>query len=413
VTDGDRPMAETVDETDESEELDAPEEDALIEAFTEFVRASQIHGRPAVGHEALLSVAHVATYLNVSTSTVRNLALGGSLRFTRIGDRLRFRRNWLDEFIDAGGGEVPAPPARDPRPIVESGRRRSPPRPARPRPTGRPKPSTYVQLVGEQELRMLSDAGSGTIQTWHVGDRSPLCGLGGLWSGSTRRWPRALLCTKCLTALGSRPGADLALFGVGRVAMMRQTHRGATVTAIRTGFHIGNGRRTLCGKSDGPWSLTERIPRTKRCFVCEHRERWEARDDDPNILSPRPLTPLRVLLDTGPIDPPLRALLEAHPRALDARQAREPLTERIRWDDGAMGASHARGERIGQFTDPGGLLRGPDQWSVFTISDRVGVAFATTQDALERLPEWAEAIERALALYARWAKEPRAQRVGR
>ena len=262
-------------------------------------------------------------------------------------------------------------------------------------------------------MRLLSATGSGTIQTWHLGDRTPLCGLAGRWSSSTRRWPRAFLCAKCLTAVASLPGADLALFGVGRVAMMRVTHRGTTVTAIRSGFHIGNGRRTLCGRRDGPWSPTERIPRTKQCFVCEHRERWEARDDDPNILAPRPLTPLRVLLDAGPIDPRLRALLEAHPGALDARQAREPLTERMRWRDDANGASHAAGERIGQFSDPGRLVRGSGQWPLFTISDREGVAFATTQDALERLPEWAEAIERALVLYARWAKEPRARRNAR
>lgn len=403
-------MRETVDEGDESE---ASAADALIEALIEFVRARQRRARPSGTAEALLSVADAATYLNVSTSTVRNLALRGSLRCARIGDRLRFRRAWLDEFIDAGGGEVPPPPERDPRPVVDSGSPQQRARPARRRPTERSKPPTYVQRVGDQELRLLSDSGSGSIQTWHIGERSPLCGVGGRWGGSTQRWPRAVLCAKCLTALASLPGSDVALFGVGRVAMMRPTRRGTTVTAIRSGFHIGDGRRTLCGRSDRPWSLTERIPRTKRCFVCEHRERWEARDDDPNVLSPRPLTPLRVLLDTGPIDSRLLALLEAHPRALDARQAREPLTEQMRWHDDAIGASHAASERIGTFMDPGRLVHGSNRWPLLTISDREGVAITTTQDALERLPEWAESIEAALALYARWAKEPRARRSAR
>src|SRR5439155_15669826 len=104
-----------------------------------------------------------------------------------------------------------------------------PTRPARARLTARPKPLTYVQRVGDQELRLLSDGRSGTIHTWHIGDRTPLCGLGGRWSGSTRRWPRALLCAKCLTALASLQGADLALFGAVRVAMMRLTHRGTAV----------------------------------------------------------------------------------------------------------------------------------------------------------------------------------------
>jgi excisionase family DNA binding protein len=64
----------------------------------------------AVGPEPLLSIADAARYLNVSTTTVRNLAVGGKVRSTRVGDRIRFRRTWLDEWIDAGGGEVPVPP---------------------------------------------------------------------------------------------------------------------------------------------------------------------------------------------------------------------------------------------------------------------------------------------------------------
>jgi hypothetical protein len=51
-------------------------EEALIRAFTAFIR-SAARGEPtlALAAEALLSVADAAQYLNVSTTTVRNLAL--------------------------------------------------------------------------------------------------------------------------------------------------------------------------------------------------------------------------------------------------------------------------------------------------------------------------------------------------
>src|SRR5438128_2855582 len=46
-------FGETVDEADET---DAPDENILIEAFAEFVRATHARGRPGARPEALLSV---------------------------------------------------------------------------------------------------------------------------------------------------------------------------------------------------------------------------------------------------------------------------------------------------------------------------------------------------------------------
>lgn len=123
---------------------------------------------------------------------------------------------------------------------------------------------------------------------------------------------------------------------------------------------------------------------------------------------------LRVLVDAGPVDPRFRALLEAHPSSLDPRQAREPLTERMRWDNRGVRAAHAAGEPLNAFAgSPPYFARPHDHWLLFTVSDREAVAFATTEVALDRLKEQADAIERAMTLYARWAKEDRAAKAGR
>ena len=212
------------------------------------------------------------------------------------------------------------------------------------------------------------------------------------------------MCKPCLSALTALPEADLARFDIGRVYMMRLTQRGDTTTEIRAGYHAGDGRKTLCGKKDGPWALTEREPRTKQCFVCDHRRRWNARDDDPNILSPRPVTPMKVLVDAGPLDPRLVEMLEAHPESLDARHAAEPLDDDAiwtnRWHD-----QHRRAEPIGRFTGSAGPLKPqPDRWLQWTISDRLEFGL-DLEDALKRVPEWANDIERATTLYRRWSKE--------
>ena len=115
---------------------------------------------------------------------------------------------------------------------------------------------------------------------------------------------------------------------------------------------------------------------------------------------------MRVLVDTGPLDPRLRTLLEAHPRSLDARQAVEPLDEQARWSESRLVAIHRAGEPICQFAGQPTYLRGDRAgWPVYTVSDRPDLAFATTDTALERLPEWAEDIDRALDLYKRWASD--------
>jgi excisionase family DNA binding protein len=165
------------------DEADDSAESALIQAFADFMRATASGDRVAsAGPEPLMSIADAARYLNVSTTTVRNLAVSGKVRSTRVGDRIRFRRAWLDEWIDAGGGEVPvlSPPPKPPAPERPTSRTT-----ARRRAEPRPKPPTYIQRIGDQESRLLSDkAGGRGASTWHVGVRAPLCEATGRWTSA-------------------------------------------------------------------------------------------------------------------------------------------------------------------------------------------------------------------------------------
>jgi len=397
------------------EERDDPTEAALIRAFTDFIRSMDSGERPAASApEALLSITDAARYLAVSTTTVRNLAVGDKVRSTRVGDRIRFRRAWLDEWIDAGGGEIPTLPPAPPRQTAE----RPPPRPARQgirhRREPKPKPPTYIQRIAGQEMRLLADTACRGATTWHVGAQTPLCGATGRWTWKLERRPTGYVCPRCLTSVAAIPDADLKQFGVGRVYMMRLTRRGETATALRTGYHTGNGARTLCGKKDGPWALTEREPKAKQCFVCDHRKRWEARDLDPNMLVPRPITPFTILVDAGSINLRLLEVIERHPASIDAWQAVEPLDKEMMWSRDRWQGVMRSAQRLGQFTGPtvGTGVRS-DPWSSWMISERPDVGIEVSDLTYPRFDEWARDIERAAVLYVKWAKEAPAQSAAR
>lgn len=194
--------------------------------------------------------------------------------------------------------------------------------------------------------------------------------------------------------------------------MVRLSSRAGTLAPIRAGYHTGDGRRTLCGKRDGPWALTDREPRARECFVCDHRRRWYARDLDANILVPRPVTPLTVLVDAGTIGPRLREVLERHPQALDPRHSKEPVTENVAWSTQRWAGVVHTANRIGAFTPPKGSWLSPPQfWGTHLISERPLPGAADPERALTQLPDWAESIERAMALYAHWANESARRRV--
>jgi hypothetical protein len=83
------------------------------------------------------------------------------------------------------------------------------------------------------------------------------------------------MCPACLTAAVRMAGVEMGSIPITRVCMVRETRRGDSVALIKTGWHLGNGRVTSCGKHDGPWHLTEREPPKEICFVCGERRRWE------------------------------------------------------------------------------------------------------------------------------------------
>ena len=217
---------------------------ALIQAFAEFVRSTAAGERTsAIGIEPLLTVADAARYLSVSRTTVRNLAGDGKVRSTRVGDRIRLlsrvvgrvdrRRRWRGPGSAARAqatcsGETGVAIA------TRSVRRRAEPK---------PKPPTHIQRIRDQDMRLLAPSGR-AVSSWHIGDRSPLCGASGQWTSSLQRWPRAYMCRTCITALAAVPEADLSAFGVARADMLRVTHRSETATPIRAGYHSGDGRRT-------------------------------------------------------------------------------------------------------------------------------------------------------------------------
>jgi hypothetical protein len=127
---------------------------------------------------------------------------------------------------------------------------------------------------------------------------------------------------------------------------------------------------------------------------------------------PRPVTPLRVLVDAGPLDPRLRGLLERHPQSLDARHTKDPLTEDVVWSSQRWEEVARTADRIGEFTPPKGTWLPPSQrWGTYIISEGSVPGAADTEKALDHLPDWAESIERAMALYAKWARESPRHRI--
>jgi excisionase family DNA binding protein len=48
----------------------------------------------------LLSVEQVARRLNVSAQTVRTLTRTGGLRTVRVGTKMRFRPQWVEDYIE-------------------------------------------------------------------------------------------------------------------------------------------------------------------------------------------------------------------------------------------------------------------------------------------------------------------------
>jgi excisionase family DNA binding protein len=58
----------------------------------------------APSDESLLTTRQVAKRMEVTAQTVRNLTIRDGLRFIRIGRELRFKREWVEDYIDRHEG---------------------------------------------------------------------------------------------------------------------------------------------------------------------------------------------------------------------------------------------------------------------------------------------------------------------
>ncbi len=199
-------------------------------------------------------------------------------------------------------------------------------RPERPR-----EPKVVAPIdAGDRRLWLLADAAQYRLASWHIGEDATLCGRSprGRWKRKVERWPRSKMCPTCLTTAAQLPHVDMRTLPIGQVAMLKETKRGQTVTAIRSGWHLGDGRSTSCGKRDGPWFLTEREPnQTKMCFVCDERRRWE-RERTPGTLEAESAgqPSWHVLLDAGGGLDDAEALIRLAPRLFAARTAERAIT---------------------------------------------------------------------------------------
>jgi excisionase family DNA binding protein len=172
--------------------------------------------------------------------------------------------------------------------------------------------------VGDQGYWLLGDSAKYRLMTWHIGIEAAVCGRkpDGKWNRSETRAPRATLCPICLTTVSRMPGVAFETLPIGRtIAMVRQIRHGEGVALRKAGWHAGTGRKTNCGKAEGPWHLTERFPgRAQECFECREYGDWLA-ERDPNSLSYKSgdRSLWSMLLDPD-VDPaPLLALVEKTP----------------------------------------------------------------------------------------------------
>lgn len=230
-----------------------------------------------------------------------------------------------------------------------------------------------------------------------------------------KRYPVATICPTCLTLVSQTEGVDLATVPIKTVAMLRQTHRGSTVTVLRAGWHLGDGRVTKCRKRAGPWALTERYPdRRKICFECCERDRWE-QEKVPNSLAALGAGGCwSVLLDADVADETLLSFLRDAPGLFAARRAERAIESR---DDEQYGQElrelFRRGQPVSQagryldqlapdvvVTDEASLTSGdaPLQWR--PVMNPVSFVAHWTPEAENAL--------RAKALRERWDREAKA-----
>jgi excisionase family DNA binding protein len=285
----------------------------------------------------LMTVRDAATYLATSTTTVRTLAKSGAIRSAAIGEGLRFRRAWLDAWIDAGGGAVDrassaqsarvkevvvarrAPHSREAQP--------GPKKPKGPVPAATTPDGTMLYLLRSDPV---SRAG---ISHYGLEARSPLC-------GREQREPLKVVsvedrfwfgrdnanCRPCLNDAGHMLGSRIVELGLERVTMRTISRRGESVSVRQDGWHTGNGWTTWCGQKRSDWDLAFRSPggSARRCLDCDERDLYLSQQDRAarsDLFYRDPLFGRGVLLDVGVEPDQFLAIARRAPEIFDIRQA--------------------------------------------------------------------------------------------
>jgi excisionase family DNA binding protein len=121
---------------------------------------------------------------------------------------------------------------------------------------------------------------------WHLGDgKTTLCGKepGGKWEVTAQGHWISRLCRDCeairdrrrLEKLERRRRPPLAPKSIQPMLTVVLYEGGESVR--RVGWHLGDGRTTLCGITKDRWSLPVRRPRAKPCGVCQKTAGVETR----------------------------------------------------------------------------------------------------------------------------------------
>ncbi len=114
---------------------------------------------------------------------------------------------------------------------------------------------------------------------WHLGDgKTTLCGKPpvGRWEVTAHAWSWMRLCRECeltrdrirLEKLEGRRRRPLQPREIRPMLTVVQPAVGPEVVR-RKGWHLGDGKTTLCGLTRERWVLPERRPRVRGCGVCQ------------------------------------------------------------------------------------------------------------------------------------------------
>jgi excisionase family DNA binding protein len=130
---------------------------------------------------------------------------------------------------------------------------------------------------------------------WHLGDgKAALCGKepGGKWEVTAQGYWISRLCRDCeairdrrrLEKLERRRRPPLVPKSI-RPMLTVVVHEGGE-SVRRAGWHLGDGKTTLCGITKERWSLPDRRPRSRPCGVCQKTAGIETRGPLPAGLAP-------------------------------------------------------------------------------------------------------------------------------